>query len=70
MTEGEQIDDLLKKMMSEHQIDESSTPAGSNQVSDGDIEERLAKLQGIDPGIIIISFNLVKLFIFYLLYSG
>ena len=45
----EEVDDLMKQMMAENKLDEDHETSNTTRVTDKEIEERLAKLKGLDP---------------------
>lgn len=49
-SEVEEVDDLMKQMMAENVLDESRE-SNMHRVTDKEIEERLARLKDLDPGI-------------------
>ncbi|PFX28245.1 Zinc finger FYVE domain-containing protein 19 [Stylophora pistillata] len=49
-SEVEEVNDLMKQMMEENKLAEED-PTATSSITDKEIEERLAKLKGIDPSL-------------------
>ena len=49
----EQVDDLMKQMTAENKLDEDVSGNNRSGITDREIEERLAQLKDLDPGMLL-----------------